>query len=134
MLTAHMLHMEVGSHMGRVRLLSAKLVLLALAVGLGLAQTVLAWDRGLPPTEVLAPFLYIPVLAAAVLGGWIPGLLVAGIASLIYGLALQDQSQTTGLGLFVGLLVDRSVTYGLYAVLAAFISGYVERRLVKLDR
>src|SRR5436190_15748698 len=108
MVKAHLLHMEVGNHMGRVQLLSAKLVLVALAVGVGLAQTVLAWERGLPPTEVLAPFLYIPVLAAAVLGGLAPGLIMAALASLIYGSALQDQSHSVGFGLFVGLLVDRA--------------------------
>src|SRR5204863_9521198 len=120
--------------MVRLRLMSAKLVLLLLAVGLGLAQTTLAWERGMPPTEVLAPFLYIPVLTAAVLGGWVPGLATAGLASLFYGVALSDQSQAGGLGLFVGLLVDRAVTYCVYAVIATYVSGYVERRLEKLER
>src|SRR5947208_16429565 len=109
--------------------LSAKLLLLAVAVGIGLAQTVLAWDRGLPPTEVVAPFLYIPVLAAAIIGGYGPGLAAAGVASLIYAIALQDQSSAVGLGAFVGLLTDRVTTYGVYAVAAAFGSRYVERRL-----
>ena len=120
--------------MRRLQLMSAKLVLLLLAAGLGLAQTTLAWERGLPPTEVFAPFLYIPVLAAAVLGGWMAGLATAGLASLFYGVALSDQSQAGGLGLFLGLLVDRAATYCVYAVVAAFISGYVERRLEKLER
>src|SRR5436190_10461139 len=114
--------------------LSVKLLLLAVAVGVGLAQTVLAWDRGLPPAEVVAPFLYIPVLGAAIIGGYIPGLVAAAIASCIYAIALQDQSSAVGLGAFVGLLVDRVSTYGVYAVVAAFGSKYVENRLEKLER
>jgi GGDEF domain-containing protein len=119
--------------MWRVRVTSAKLVLVALAVGVGLSQTVLAWERGLPPTEVFAPFLYIPVLAGAVIGGWGAGLVLAALASLLYGAALQDQSHTVGFGVFVGLLIDRAATYALYAALAAFAARYVERRLTKLE-
>ena len=104
--------------MRRLQLMSAKVVLLLLAGGLGLAQTTLAWERGLPPTEVLAPFLYIPVLAAAVLGGWMVGLATAALASFVYGVALSDQTHTTGLGLFAGLLVNRTVAYFVYAVAA----------------
>ena len=120
--------------MARLRVMSAKIILVGLAVGVGLAQTILAWERGLPPTEVLAPFLYIPVLAAAVLGGWTPGLIAAALVSMVYGAALQDQSKTVGFGLMAGLFVDRAATYALYAVAAAFVSGYVERRLWKLER
>jgi GGDEF domain-containing protein len=119
---------------GRLQRMSAKLLLVGVAVGVGLAQTVLAWDRGLPPTEVVAPFLYIPVLAAAILGGYVPGLIAAAVASLIYAVALQDQSSAVGFGAFVGLLVDRVTTYGVYSVVAAFGSKYVERRLEKLER
>ena len=119
---------------GRMQRMSAKLLLLAVAVGIGLGQTVLAWDRGLPPTEVVAPFLYVPVLAAAILGGYAPGLIAAAMASLVYALALQDQSSVVGFGAFLGLLTDRVTTYGVYAVVAAFGSRYVERRLEKLER
>src|SRR2546423_1430813 len=88
--------------------------------------------RRLAP-EVLAPFLYIPVLAAAILGGYIPGLIMAGLASFVYAMALQDQSAAVGFSAFFGLLVDRATTYGVYALVAAFGSRYVERRLEKLE-
>jgi GGDEF domain-containing protein len=114
--------------------MSVKLLLLAVAIGVGLAQTVLAWERGLPPTEVLAPFLYVPVLGAAILGGYVPGLVMAALASFVYAMALQDQSAAVGFGAFVGLLADRATTYGVYALVAAFGSRYVERRLEKLER
>lgn len=119
--------------MRRVTLIQAKLLLLAIGVGVGVAQTTLAWERGAAPTEVLAPALYIPVFAGAIFLGLWGGLVAAAGSSVIYTLVLVDQSSAIGMRLFMALLVNRVFTYVLYGVLVAVGARYVEGRLRKLE-
>lgn len=119
--------------MKRVTLIQAKLLLLAIGVGVGMAQTTLAWERGAAPTEVLAPALYIPVFAGAIFVGLWGGLVAAAASSAVYTLALVDQSSALGMRLFTALLVNRVFTYVLYGVLVAVGARYVEGRLRKLE-
>lgn len=114
--------------LGRVRAL-----LVVLGSGLALAQALLAWERGAPPTEVLAPVLYIPVFAGAIFFGLAGGLVAAAIASAIYLLVLIDQSSALGIRLFVGLFVNRATTFVFYGVLVALGARYIESRLRKLE-
>lgn len=119
--------------MRRVTLIQAKLLLLAIGVGVGIAQTTLAWERGAAPTEVLAPALYVPVFAGAIFLGLTGGLIAAAASSAVYTLALVDQSSALGMRLFMALLANRVFTYLLYAVVVALGARYVEGRLRKLE-
>ncbi len=98
-----------------------------------MSQALVAWERGAPPTEVLAPVLYIPVFAGAILAGLTGGLAAAAFSSLVYFLVLVDQSASIGLRLFVGLLVSRVVTFVFYGLVVAAGSRFIERRLRKLE-
>ena len=98
-----------------------------------MGQALVAWERGAPPTEVLAPVLYIPIFAGAILAGLTGGLAAAAVSSLIYFLVLVDQSSSLGLRLFFGLLISRVVTFVFYGVVVALGSRFIERRLRKLE-
>ncbi len=111
----------------------AKVLLLVLGTGLALGQALLAWERGAPPTEVLAPVLYIPVFTGAIFFGVAGGLVAASIAALLYLLVLVDQSSALGTRLFVGLFVNRATTFAFYGVVVALGTRYVEGRLRKLE-
>lgn len=119
--------------MRRPTLIQAKLLLLAIGVLVGVSQTILAWERGAAPTEVLAPALYIPVFAGAIFLGLAGGLLGAAASSIVYALVLVDQSSALGMRLFMALLVNRVFTYALYGVLVALGVRYIEGRLRKLE-
>jgi len=82
---------------------------------------------------VLAPVLYIPVFAGAILAGLPGGIAAAAVSSLVYFLVLVDQSASLGLRLFVGLLLSRVVTFFFYGLVVAIGSRFVERRLQKLE-
>ena len=110
-----------------------KVLLLVLGTGLALAQALVAWERGAPPTEVLAPVLYIPVFTGAIFFGIVGGLVAAAIAALLYLLVLVDQSSALGTRLFVGLFVNRAMTFAFYGVVVALGTRYVEGRLRKLE-
>jgi hypothetical protein len=111
----------------------ARLLLLVLGAGFAIGQTVLAWDRGAPPSEVLAPALYVPLFAGAIFWGITGGLIAAASCSLIYSLVLVDQSEALGIRAFVGLLVSRITTYILYGLVIAGATRYIESRLAKLE-
>ncbi len=113
--------------------LQVRILLLLLGVGLSIGQAMLAWERGAPPTEVVAPILYIPVFAGAIMAGLVGGLVAATFSSLIYLLVLVDQSSVLGLRLFVGLLLSRVVTFVFYGLLVAMGTRFIERRLRKLE-
>lgn len=113
--------------------LQVRILLLVLGVGLSIGQAILAWERGAPPTEVVAPVLYIPVFAGAIFAGLSGGLIAAAISSLIYLLVLVDQSAVLGLKLFVGLLLSRVVTFVFYGLVVAIGTRFIERRLRKLE-
>ncbi len=117
----------------RPTFLQVRLLLLTLGVGLAVGQAMLAWERGAPPTEVLAPVLYIPVFGGAILIGLAGGLVAAALSSLIYLLVLVDQSSAIGIRLFVGLLLSRVATFLLYGVVVAMGTRFIERRLRKLE-
>ena len=117
----------------RPTFLQARLLLLTLGVGLAVGQAILAWERGAPPTEVLAPILYIPVFAGAIFFGLAGGLVAATGSSALYALVLLDQSSALGMALFVGLLLNRVATFVFYAVLVALGSRFIEGRLRKLE-
>lgn len=115
------------------RAAAVKVLIVTLGIGLALAQSALAWDRGAAPTEVFAPLLYIPVFAGAVLFGLPGGLVAAAGSSVIYLLVLIDQSSALGTRLFVGLFVNRAVTFLVYGVLVSLGTRYIEDRLRKLE-
>jgi GGDEF domain-containing protein len=104
-----------------------------LGIGLAVGQTLLAWDRGAAPTEVLAPALYIPVFAGAIFLSIPGGLGAAALSSLIYGVLLSDTAAAVGLRVFALQLVTRIGTYFFYGVVIAVGARYVERRLRKLE-
>lgn len=118
---------------GRLTYLQARFLLLVLGVGVAAAQTALAWDRGAPPTEVLAPALFVLVVFGAIFFV-LPGALVgAGLASLVYGTLLADQVAVVGLGSFTILLASRVTLYVLFGVVLALGVRYIEGRLRKLE-
>lgn len=119
--------------MRRPTFLQVKLLLLLLGVGLAVGQTVLAWERGAAPTQVLAPALYIPVFAGAVLFGLLGGVVAAAGASLVYVLVLVDEVAAIGVRIFVGLLLTRVATFFFYGVLVALGTRFIESRLRKLE-
>lgn len=119
--------------MRRATLVQVRLLLLVLGIGVGVAQTLLAWERGAPPTEVLAPALYIPVFAAAIFFGVVGGLAAAAGSSTLYSLVLIDQSEVLGVRLFVGMLINRTTTYVLYGLLVAIGVRFLEGKLHKLE-
>lgn len=125
--------MTVRSFLRRPTFLQARLLLLVLGTGLSIGQALVAWERGAPPTEVLAPVLYIPVFAGAILAGLTGGLVAAAFSSLVYFLVLVDQSASLGLRLFVGLLLSRVITFVFYGLVVAAGSRFIERRLQKLE-
>lgn len=117
----------------RLSYLQARILLLVLGLGLAVGQTLLAWDRGAQPTEVLAPALYIPVFAGAIFWLIPGGLVAAAISSLIYGVLLSETVAAVGLKLFILQLITRVGTYFFYAVVVAVGVRYVESRLRKLE-
>lgn len=119
--------------MKRLTYLRARILLLLLGVVFAAGQTVLAWERGAAPSEVLAPALYILVFAGSIFFFIIGGIVAAGLASLLYGLILVDQSGSIGLGAFTGLLFGRMTQYIVYGVIVAAATRYIEARLVKLE-
>ncbi len=112
--------------------LQVRVLLLVLGAGLAIGQTMLAWGRGAPPTEVLAPALTIIVFAGAVFFRLPGGLAAAAAASLLYGTVLSDQAGVLGVGVFSGLLLSRIATYFFYAVVLSVGARSVEQRLHKL--
>lgn len=124
---------DLRSALRQPTFLQVRLLLLVLGVGLSIGQAILAWERGAPPTEVVAPVLYIPVFAGAIFAGLTGGLVAAAISSLIYLLVLVDQSAVLGLKLFVGLLLSRVVTFVFYGLMVAMGTRFIERRLRKLE-
>ena len=125
--------MTVRSLLRRPTLLQVRLLLLILGVGLSMGQALVAWERGAPPTEVLAPILYIPVFAGAILAGIPGGLAAAAVSSLVYFLVLVDQSASLGMRLFLGLLLSRTITFVFYGLVVAAGTRFIERRLQKLE-
>lgn len=113
--------------------LQARVLLLLLGLALAISQTLLAWERGAAPTEVLAPALYIPVFAGAIFFSYAGGVVAAGVSSLIYGVLLSEQTAAIGMRLFVGLLVNRVATYLFYGIIIAVAARYLESRLRKLE-
>lgn len=119
--------------MRRPTVMQSRLLLLAIGVVVGISQTILAWERGAAPTEVLAPALYIPIFAGAIFLGLAGGLVAAAGSSVVYTLVLVDQSSALGMRLFMALLVNRVFTYVLYGILVAVGVRYIEGRLQKLE-
>jgi GGDEF domain-containing protein len=119
--------------MKRPTFLQVRILLLALGVGLAVGQAMLAWERGAPPTEVLAPVLYIPIFGGAILVGLTGGLIAAALSSMIYTLVLVDQSSSLGVKLFVGLGLSRVTTFFFYGLIVAMGTKFIERRLRKLE-
>lgn len=111
-----------------------RLLILGLGVGLALAQSLTGWERGAAPSEVFAPLLYIPVFAGAIYFG-LPGAAGAVVlAAIMYLMVLAGQSSATGTRVFVGLFLNRLLTFAIYGVVVAVGTRYVESRLQKLDR
>ncbi len=117
----------------RFTVLQVRLLLLVLGFGVAVGQAMLAWERGAPPTEVLAPVLYIPVFAGAILLGLAGGMAGAALSSAVYLLVLVDQASTIGMSLFVGLLLSRVTTFIFYGLVVAVGTRFIERRLQKLE-
>lgn len=117
----------------RLTYLQARILLLILGMGLAVTQTLLAWERGAPPTEVLAPALLVPVFAGAILAYLPGGLAAATLSSLIYGVVLSDTVSAVGMRLFVVQLIVRVFQYYFYAVIISLGARYVEGRLRKLE-
>lgn len=113
--------------------LQARVLLLLLGAGLALGQTVVAWERGAAPTEVLAPALSILVFVGAIFWYIAGGLVGAALASLLYGALLADQAESVGLRVFAGLLVSRVAQYVFYAIVLAAGTRFIETRLHKLE-
>jgi len=113
--------------------LQARLLMLALGVGVSISQSLLAWERGAAPTEVLAPLLYIPVFAGAIFWFVPGGLAAATLSSVVYGTLLAETSKAVGLRLFIGLLLNRITAFVFYAIVIALGTRFVEGRLRKLE-
>src|SRR5687768_9952047 len=112
--------------------LQTRILLVLLGAGLAAGQTLVSWERGAPPTEVLAQSLAILLFAGAVFWHLTGGLVGAGAASLVYLVLLVDQSAAIGVRAFTGLAIGRVFTYLFYGVIVALGARYVETRLRKL--
>lgn len=124
---------EEGHDVRRLTYTQARALLLVLVTGLAAAIAAMAWTRGAAATEILAPLLYAPVVAGAVLLG-LPGALVAATAaSGLYALVLAGVAGPLGLGAVAGLFGWRVFTYYLFGIAAAVGVRSIERRLHKLE-
>jgi len=117
----------------RLTYLQARILLVVLGIGVSVGQTLLAWDRGAAPTEVMAPLLYIPVFVGAIFWFLPGGIVAAAAASGVYAILLADQSAVVGLSTFIGLLITRISIYFLFGVVVGLGVRYVESRLRKLE-
>ncbi len=111
----------------------ARILFLLLGITVAGSQAAFAWDRGAAPTEVLAPLLYIPVFAGAIIWALPGGLVTATASSAVYTALLAEQSAVIGLRSFLVLLSFRVGFYYLFAVMTALGMRYVEARLHKLE-
>jgi diguanylate cyclase (GGDEF)-like protein len=112
----------------------AKVVLALLGMGITAVTTLLAYERGAPPTEVIAPALYLPIVLGAVFLGLVGGLVAAALASLIYGVLLVDEVwEVRGFAEFSLLLTNRVLFYFFLAVILAVGIRFIEARLHKLE-
>ncbi|MGH9112368.1 MAG: hypothetical protein ACRDZN_08735 [Acidimicrobiales bacterium] len=97
---------------------AATLLVVTVAAGLTLA--------GVDRVEVGATVLFIPVFAAALVAGRAPGLVVAGVATLVYTAARRPDLDATGIPAFAILGLVRGAAYAVAAEVGLRAEGVVE--------
>ncbi len=97
---------------------AAALLVAAVAAGLTMA--------GVDRVEVGATVLFVPVFAAALVTGRTPGLVAAGVATLVYAAARRPDLEATGIPGFAILALVRGAAYAVAAEVGLRAEGVVE--------
>jgi hypothetical protein len=97
---------------------AATLLVAVVAAGLALA--------GVDRVEVGATVLFVPVFAAALVAGRTPGLVAAGVATLVYAAARRPDLDATGIPGFAILAMVRGAAYAVAAEVGVRAEAVVE--------
>jgi hypothetical protein len=97
---------------------AAALLVVIVAAGLTMA--------GVDRVEVGATVLFVPVFAAALVAGRTPGLVAAGVATLVYAAARRPDLDATGIPGFAILALVRGAAYAVAAEVGLRAEGVVE--------
>ncbi len=97
---------------------AATLLVAVVAAGLTLA--------GVDRVEVGATVLFVPVFAAALVAGRTPGLVAAGVATLVYAAARRPDLDATGIPGFAILAMVRGAAYAVAAEVGVRAEAVVE--------
>ena len=99
-------------------IVAATLLVAVVAAGLALA--------GVDRVEVGATVLFVPVFAAALVAGRTPGLVAAGVATLVYAAARRPDLDATGIPGFAILAMVRGAAYAVAAEVGVRAEAVVE--------